>query len=103
VADAARPSERRRAEPPAQIRPEAEQSATKPSSVTLAAAIATLEGRPSAIRAEPGVLPAASAPPGPFEETPEEGLVLAPMSMFSRDSHAEVASTIPRAGCGFPR
>ncbi len=83
-ADIVRPTEAP-AVPAAELQPEAEQNAqSNPSAVALKATITTLVGVREAIRTEPGVLPAASASPD-ASETPEKGLVLAPMSVLSSD------------------
>lgn len=102
AADAARPAEEPVSESPAAtVRPETGRNAPKPSSVTLAAAIATLEGVRSAIRTEPGALPAVSAPPGSSVDTPGQGLVLAPMSILSRD-YRLTSLNYPEGGMRIP-
>ena len=79
----------------------AQQSAqSAPPAVGLRATITTLEGIRDVFRTEPGVLPTASASPETSKE-PEKGLVLAPMSVVSRDYKLK-ALTYPEGGMRIP-
>lgn len=99
-ADIVRPTEAP-AVPAADIQPEAEQNAqADPSTVALRATITTLEGVREAIRTEPGVLPTASASPD-ASEAPEKGLMLAPMSVLSRDYQLK-SLVYPEGGMRIP-
>jgi hypothetical protein len=83
------------------VRAEAAQDAqSNPSTVALRATITTLEGVRDAVRTEPGVLPAASVSPE-ASEAPEQGLVLAPMSVFARDYKLR-SLTYPEGGMRIP-